>query len=167
MLLIPQTWIYESIICKHYYHDGRTLIPEEECKIAPIQGELAKIRAISASIVSIPGILLSVPYGQLADKPKIGRKKILVLSYVGVLFYVYTELIICWAANPIDSGISLRLVWLAPLWTFLGGGSGVISALIFTMITDVVEISQRLVPLSSTILGSSLIPKIAPRHSSS
>lgn len=51
----------------------------------------------------------------------------------------------------------MRLVWLAPLWTFLGGGSGVIGALVFTMITDVVDISQRLVHPSPAIFGSILI----------
>jgi MFS family permease len=144
MLLIPQTWIYESILCKQYYNDGCIQTPEHECKIAPIQGEVAKIRAVSSSIVAIPGILFSVPYGQLADNPKIGRKIVLAISYVGVLFQVYTELLVCWL-SPNYSGISLRLEWLAPLWTVLGGGSGVLGAVIFTMITDAVDISQRCV----------------------
>lgn len=148
-LLIPQTRIYESIVCKQYYNDGRTQIPEDECKLAPIQGELAKIRAVAASIVSIPGILLTVPYCQLADRPKIGRKLILALSYFGVLLQAYTELIICRVADANDSRISLRLVWIAPIWNLLGGGPGVLSSVIFTMITDVVESSQRLVHFSS------------------
>ena len=141
MQQLPQTRVYESILCRQYYRDGRAIIPEEDCKVLQVQGELATIRAVSSSLLSIPGMLLAVPYGYLADKPNVGRKKVLLLAVAGVVLCAYTEFLVCW----LSPRISLRFVWLGPLWTIVGGGSGVFGAVLFTMITDVTDIDQRYV----------------------
>lgn len=139
MGLVPQTRIYESIVCRKFYHDGRQQIPEQDCKIGPVQAEVATIRAVSGSLSSVPGILLSIPYGQLADNPKFGRKNTLLLSVIGIALAAFTDFVICWFSDILP----LRLVWLASLWMIIGGGVGVMTAVLLTMVTDVVEPNQR------------------------
>ena len=37
----------------------------------------------------------------------------------------------------------VRLIWLAPLFTGIGGGAGVATSIVFTTVADVVSESQR------------------------
>lgn len=62
MQIAPITRILESIICHSYYErhpdlvgfEGR--IPEEMCKISPVQGELAMLKGWSSLFDCLPGI---------------------------------------------------------------------------------------------------------------
>ncbi|OAF55466.1 hypothetical protein VC83_08362 [Pseudogymnoascus destructans] len=74
MMTMPQSRIYEDIICHHYY-DGLegtshpsldTPIDESLCKVGPIHFWWLFLTS------SIPSLLVSIPYGILADR--IGRK---------------------------------------------------------------------------------------------
>lgn len=85
------------------------------------------------------GILLSIPYGRLADNVKYGRKFVLSLAVVGLLLGQFWVLLVCWFSRV----MSLRAVWLGSAALFIGGGAGVALAMLMTMITDVVEARYR------------------------
>ncbi|PGH13869.1 hypothetical protein AJ80_06138 [Polytolypa hystricis UAMH7299] len=146
LTITPQTRIYEAIVCRKYYDEhlpeqfpyGEE-IPEEQCKIAAVQGEVALVNGLQTSFDAIPSILLSVSYGRLADSPRYGRKLILILSLVGVLLDSYWAVFVCWFPHI----FSLRAVWFGSAFTIIGGGLGVLSSMIVTMISDVVAPENR------------------------
>nr|KMM69188.1 hypothetical protein CPAG_05509 [Coccidioides posadasii RMSCC 3488] len=166
--IAPQTRILESIACRNYYdkHEpgrfGPGEIPEDQCKIKPIQGEVAFVQAMMSSFDAIPSIILLIPYGRLADNPRFGRKLILLLSVLGVLLSFY------WVAFVLTfpSVLPLRAVWFGSIFNFIGGGLGVINAMVMTMITDVVDPDNRTNAFSKTTLAVVVAQLIAPSVSS-
>jgi len=68
MIRAPTIRLMEDIICRQYYKsqgdasiDLTLPIPEERCKVAAIQGELAMLRGWDTTFSCIPGILLAIP----------------------------------------------------------------------------------------------------------
>ncbi|KAI9734017.1 MAG: hypothetical protein M1834_002674 [Cirrosporium novae-zelandiae] len=146
MMTAPQTQLFESIACYHHFRKndpGRFPnigdIPDRYCKIAPIESEVALIQGIGGSLEALPSILLSIPYGRLADNPKYGRKTVLMLSLIGTMMGIAWAIMVLWFSEIFP----LRLVWLCPVFAVIGGGSGIITAMVFTMITDVVDAENR------------------------
>ncbi|KAJ5623363.1 MFS transporter [Penicillium lividum] len=144
LVSLPQTRLYESIACYRYYeaHDPSRIGPggsvlEKWCKIAPVQGEVAFIRGYELLFAAIPGVVLAVPYGLLADRW--GRKPVVLMSIMGILLSMTFTLLVCglWQIFP------LRLVWLSPVFTILGGGAPVLFSMILTMIADVMPENER------------------------
>lgn len=85
----PVTRAFEDILCRKYYESTTPLgthvtlpIPEQDCKIPIVQGQLAMLKGWDTAFACIPGLLLALPYGYVADR--YGRKIVLVLSLVGV-----------------------------------------------------------------------------------
>lgn len=94
----PQTAILQDIVCAKYYADNAVLpFPPpsqgDRCKIEPVQSEVAHINAWKDVFEALPGIILTVPYGTLADR--IGRKKILLLATLGCLMNDVWIRIVC------------------------------------------------------------------------
>lgn len=90
MLRAPLMRILEGIICRSYYESTMPLgmdlslpIPEGKCKVPFVQAELAMLRGWDMTFSCIPGILVAVPFGWLADRH--GRKPVLLLGLVGVI----------------------------------------------------------------------------------
>jgi hypothetical protein len=90
MAKAPLMRLLEDIICRKYYESAKPAgidlslpIPEEKCKLPPIQSQLATFKGWDMVISCIPGILLSVPYGILADKH--GRRFVLLLGRAGII----------------------------------------------------------------------------------
>jgi hypothetical protein len=88
LLLAPRLRLYESVVCARYYLlvdpslvDKNGFVLEEYCKVDAVQDEVAMIFGWQVFFDSVPGILLPVPYGFLADK--YGRKWITVLAMTG------------------------------------------------------------------------------------
>ena len=85
----PLMRLLEDVICRSYYesndpaYDLSLPIPESDCKSPWIQSKLARLRGWDTVISCIPGVVLSVPYGVLADKR--GRKFVLILALLGVI----------------------------------------------------------------------------------
>jgi hypothetical protein len=85
----PMSRLLEDCICRKYYESAETMgldlslpIPEENCKIPAIQRELAMLKGWDQTFSSIPGLLLAIPYGVLADK--YGRKLVWGLCGLGI-----------------------------------------------------------------------------------
>ncbi|KAG5302105.1 MFS multidrug transporter [Histoplasma ohiense] len=161
----PQTRIYEAIACRKYYekHEPgqyRLLedIPEDKCKIPPVQGELAFVQGLQISFEALPSILLSIPYGRLADNVKYGRKFVLSLAVVGLLLNQFWVLLVCWFSRV----MSLRAVWLGSAALFIGGGAGVALAMLMTMMTDVVEARYRSTAFFQIALAIVITQFLAP-----
>ena len=143
-LNLPLTRVYESILCYHYYaahepgqYDDSSLIPEKFCKGGSIQEELAVVRGFEFFFMSIPGILLALPYGTLADRW--GRKPVLLLCALGLALSMTAVLMVCWLWWIFP----LRFVWIAWCFTTVGGGASVLMATTFTMLTDLTNESNR------------------------
>jgi MFS family permease len=79
----PQIQIFQEIICDTYYAklNQVPLFNETRCLAEPIQSELALVLGLKNTFDSLPGILLGIPYGVMADR--IGRKQVLILAILG------------------------------------------------------------------------------------
>lgn len=89
----PLVRLFESIRCLEFYqqHDpsviiyppggGLGTVPEKYCKIDPVQDTVATIIGWQQLWDAVPGVLLGVAYGALADKK--GRKLVLFLALLG------------------------------------------------------------------------------------
>ncbi|KAH8706205.1 major facilitator superfamily domain-containing protein [Ilyonectria robusta] len=132
----PQTNILEGIICRRYYNSHPTEA-SLDCTAGPIQAELATITQLLNTFNLIPGLLVSIPYGVLADT--YGRRAILALSMMALITQDILAKIILWRSDI----FAPRLIWLTSITRFAGGGEIVASSMIFLMIADVVPAHER------------------------
>ncbi|RVD86626.1 uncharacterized protein DFL_004892 [Arthrobotrys flagrans] len=152
--------IYEDTICRNYYatqqHElfptGED-VPEEKCKIAPVQTELALIRGLEPVFDAIPSFLVAIPLGMLADNPKIGRKPVFMASLLGALCQLIWAIVV----NRFSDTFPIRFVWFGSVFLITGGLS-VTNALLYTMIIDVTAPSER----ASTFFTMQLVGSYAP-----
>lgn len=102
MLQAPLARTLEDILCRDYYSSAplsgfseapRLSIPESHCKNDVIQGKLAMLRGWDGTLACIPGLIMSVPFGVLADK--IGRKAVLFMSLIGIGLGLVWVQVIC------------------------------------------------------------------------
>lgn len=96
----PRTRVYEANLCLHYYqkHDPSKIrsddtVDEKLCKEDKIQQKMAMIFGWQDMFDAIPGILLAVPFGLLADKR--GRKWVFAMSLMGLQLSSAWVLFIC------------------------------------------------------------------------
>ncbi|EKG10419.1 Major facilitator superfamily [Macrophomina phaseolina MS6] len=149
MLEAPQTDIFEKIICDKYYASSSSAAAGRDCTVHAVQGELALVNELLRTLNQMPGILLAIPYGILADR--IGRRPVLLLSSFGCCVQDVLAKVVCWwpAVFP------LRLVWLSPMGRVIGGGDAVASSMIYLMLADVFpqdEMAGCFFKASATIL---------------
>ncbi|KAE9362765.1 MFS general substrate transporter [Stipitochalara longipes BDJ] len=144
MLRAPLMRIFEGIICRSYYESitpsGKELsipIPEEKCKIPFVQSELAMLKGWEMTFSCIPGILAAVPFGMVADR--YGRKLVLLLALLGVILCLLWTMVVIYYEEILD----LRWYWAGNAFLFIGGGSSVVTAMIFAILSDVASEEQR------------------------
>lgn len=186
----PRTRLFEDIICRKYYaiHNGTTdsgitsagtllsmttnldlsqaqAPSESQCKIAPVQDALAELFGWQIFFDGIPGLLLAMYYGVLADKK--GRSPVLFRSLLGQVLAAGWVLYIAWrcssasalsspssdASSNIDSDtgmigswahlLSLKATWLSSYFLIIGGGSTVTSAVGMMIVTDATTEDNR------------------------
>ena len=68
-------------------------MPERQCKLVPIQAEVALITGWRMSLDAIPSVLTITFYGKLADQ--IGRKPALLLVCLGELLALTWSVLVC------------------------------------------------------------------------
>lgn len=137
----PNIAIYESAICQRVFNpvSRRSSSLSSTCKLPAVQSELALVCGWKDTFDQIPGVLLALPWGFAADR--IGRRKVLVIALSGMLF---EEVFIRLVASKPDS-LSLRLIWIAPVFQILGGGPNVATSMAYAIVTDVFSTAERYV----------------------
>lgn len=96
----PKTRVFEANLCLIYYrkNDPSAIgsngsILEKLCKVDEVQQKMAVIFGWQDTFDSIPGILMAVPLGALADR--VGRKWIFTASLMGLQLNSAWILLIC------------------------------------------------------------------------
>ncbi|KAJ4299665.1 hypothetical protein N0V90_004911 [Kalmusia sp. IMI 367209] len=139
----PKTRVFEANICLRYYQTNdpskigyNGTVPEALCKIDDVQQQMAMIFGWQDMFDAIPGLVLAVPFGALADEW--GRKWIFVATLVGLQLNSAWILLICYFRS-----LPLQLTWFSSAFYFIGGGPVVASALGITMISDIAPPDKR------------------------
>ncbi|KAF7590005.1 hypothetical protein BBP40_003449 [Aspergillus hancockii] len=135
--IAPQIEIFESIICRKHYQEIGVFAADSLCKAPEVQGELAFLNGWMDTLDEVPGILLAIPYGLMADR--LGRKPVLLLSLLGLILDQITLRLISWYSDIIP----LRAILFAPLFLICGGGSQIATSMAYTMATDIVPSEER------------------------
>ncbi|KAL2876116.1 Sir2 histone deacetylase Hst2 [Colletotrichum sp. CLE4] len=135
-LQIPPSYqLMEEIICRKHYPDHIISAEDDDvCKGSDVQGELAMIKGWQNSFDCVPSLLTAIPYGVIADK--YGRRPVLSLAMLGI------TLELAWMLLPLlwPNVLPLWTMWFGAVFQFIGGGAGMIQAMTWTMISDVVPI---------------------------
>ena len=128
-----QTQIYESIYCFQWYErhnitgipvDGR--IPEEYCKIAPVQTEISILKGWLEFFIAAPGLLLSVPMGILTDI--IGRRYLAIANLMALSLTQVWATLVTWFGGTIP----LRAIWFGAVLNIFTGGA-VVAEMLFVV----------------------------------
>ncbi|KAF1968015.1 MFS transporter-like protein [Bimuria novae-zelandiae CBS 107.79] len=139
----PKTRVFEANLCLRYYEendpskiDKNGSVPEALCKIDEVQQKLAMIFGWQDTFDAIPGLILAIPFGALADKW--GRKWIFVAALGGLQLNSAWILLICYFRS-----LPLQMTWFSSAFYLLGGGPVVASAVGITMISDIAPPDKR------------------------
>ena len=162
----PLTRVFESIVCYKYWeqHDPSKLslprsqlgpgaiggVPEEFCKVAPIQSEVALIKGWQIFFDGLPGLIVGVPLGALADR--IGRKPIIIVGVLSLTIRLFWMEVVCWFWQSLP----VRLTWLSGLVGLISGGAPVVAAICLCVVSDLSTASTRTIYLLR-ITGASMI----------
>ncbi|KAM7190719.1 Major facilitator superfamily domain containing protein [Naviculisporaceae sp. PSN 640] len=131
----------------------------EDCKSSPpTQSEFSIITSWYFVLQLLPGLVMAVPMGLLADKH--GRTLVMALSMAGMTLNFGFSVLIC--SYPDFFGGSLRWIWAGSLFGFLGGGMTVFSAMVFSMLSDVSGEGERSTAFSYLTAGMHAGAIIAP-----
>ncbi|RAL00275.1 MFS transporter [Aspergillus ibericus CBS 121593] len=158
----PQLQAFESIICQRLHPELFTDIPSESlplvappsCKSADVQGDLALLKGWMSTFDQLPGIILALPYGLMADR--IGRRPVLAMSLLGAILEEIAIRLICWYHTTIPP----QAIWFTPLFQIIGGGSQISTSIAWTVIADVFPVEKRSVAyflLSGAMLLSEIV----------
>ncbi|KKP07162.1 major facilitator superfamily transporter [Trichoderma harzianum] len=113
--------------------------------------KLSLLRSWTAAFEMIMNFLTAAPYGMAADI--YGRKRILQLSIASIILAQAFDTVIC----DFPETFPIHLMGFKGLWALTGGGSTVLSAMTFTIASDISLDTQRCCNLEST----GLLPGIA------
>ncbi|KAF3391838.1 hypothetical protein DPV78_010707 [Talaromyces pinophilus] len=131
----PLVQLRELSTCMSYYGPGWSL--GRDCRVESVQNELETLTKWQQLLDTAPGILFGVFYGMAADR--FGRRPVLGLALVGItLAAVWTQVVLFW-----PTVFPTRLTWLSVVFQLAGGGTLVVNAMIFAMISDIVPEEKR------------------------
>lgn len=138
----PQTSILETIICDRHYasvssNSRQNGNDTRDCTVAPVQAELAMIVQLSNTFNLVPGLIVSIPFGVMADH--YGRRPVLFLATFGFFIQDIMAKIVLWRPDVFPP----RLIWATSVARFIGGGDAVASSMIFLVVADVAPAHQR------------------------
>ncbi|KAF8861648.1 MFS general substrate transporter [Acephala macrosclerotiorum] len=137
ILVAPLIKLFENSLCLKYYDFPVSGIEEALCKVPKIQGPLATIRGWKSSFDMIAVLLVAIPFGRLGDRH--GRKKIMGLAVLGVVFSLVEIFVIC--AFP--QTFPVRLVWFSSLLLLCGGGLNAASAYMWALAAESIPSDRR------------------------
>ncbi|OTA96601.1 hypothetical protein M434DRAFT_67261 [Hypoxylon sp. CO27-5] len=150
---IPMTRIFEDILCHEYYGKTPGLdgpIDERLCKADAIQSKLAYLFAVLEALSAGISCLVALLWAIVADR--IGRKPVYAASSVGMVLSMLLSIIVAWFSDILPP----KLLWVSSL-AHLCGGSPVMNACIYSIISDVVPESSSFMRIHMTSLVANLI----------
>lgn len=136
--------MFEMSLCRDYYaiHDPSRIeydghVAEQLCKLQPIQSSLARMRGFINMLEAIPGLVLALPYGILADKK--GKRLVAGLCLLGFLLKD------CWTFVSLFfyKTLPTRAIYAAPLMAAIGGGSVVMTSILLAIIAESAAAERR------------------------
>ncbi|CAK7215197.1 hypothetical protein SBRCBS47491_002401 [Sporothrix bragantina] len=137
----------ESIVCRQRYGDtvlishgtygGSGSAIDPRCKAPDVQGRLSQVLGWQASFECLPNILLSLPYGVLADN--LGRRPIMLLAWTGLGLQLTWYLVVFYFRETFP----LWALWFTALWGSIGSFQSVGPAMVFTVLADVTPQAAR------------------------
>ncbi|KAH8649270.1 major facilitator superfamily domain-containing protein [Xylariales sp. PMI_506] len=155
LLTTPLLHVSETIICDRIHPptdstSDRKLL----CKDKEVQGEISILQGWGVVFGMLPGLVLSIPLGLVADK--YGRTVVLGLSLLGVTLSQAFTVLIC----SYPETFPLRLTWLAPLFLLIGGGIMVTITMIYAIVADVSTEAEMAITLSyvnASVMAASVV----------
>ncbi|KAG9230479.1 major facilitator superfamily domain-containing protein [Amylocarpus encephaloides] len=163
----------ELSICRSYYFqqdpsliDDDGNVEETLCKVDAVQAELAFISGWLGFFETIPGVLLGIFFGRLADIK--GRKFVFLINLVPLYVSTIWISVVCYFFSTFPDPKSL---WLSSLGYFVGGGPQMLGTMLLAMIADVtpefdrakafvfVAVSQLIVEFFLAEVGAFLLAK--------
>ncbi|KAI8945871.1 major facilitator superfamily domain-containing protein [Xylaria longipes] len=145
--MAPRLAIFEDVICRQFYSDRTDIAGAPDCKIEPVQSEVAFVNGWEKTLSLLPGLALSIPYGALADR--FGRSKVLTLAFCGVIMNESWVAIVC--AWP--QIFPIRAVLFSGVFTLVGGGPTTVVSMTFAIISDACRADQRTTAFSMLQVG--------------
>lgn len=137
----PQTKILEGIICSRYYNAAAAAAApapgEHDCTVGPVQSELATVAQMLNTFNRLPGLIVAIPFGILADR--YGRRLVLLLAILGALLQDVISKTVLWYPDLINP----RFIWLSSAALLVGGGDAVSGSMVFLVVADVALPQQR------------------------
>ncbi|TEA17583.1 MFS efflux pump atnC [Colletotrichum sidae] len=146
LISTPEVRLLEMAVCRDYYreHDPRVIghpplsyIDEQLCKLSPIQSNLAYLQATRSLIMTIPGLLLTFPYGYISDK--YGRRPVLFLNLLGQVLTISAAILILYFHQLLPTNLILA----TPIFLVIGGGNQVLIATFNAILVDVTPAAKR------------------------
>ncbi|PYH35598.1 MFS general substrate transporter [Aspergillus neoniger CBS 115656] len=173
--IAPTNQLLEQSVCRSYYRfvgpsniSTENSVLEGRCKIREIQSEIAVLRGWLGLAEALPGLLLAIPYGLLAQR--YGRKLVVILGLGGEIL----SNIWFWFACHYSQRFSGWDIAAYSSIRFIGGGAPVISTILLAMVSSFVSphsrtrvffymaVSQMISGLLSTPLSSLLLSRFGP-----
>ncbi|KAL6701536.1 putative MFS transporter [Trichoderma pleuroticola] len=133
LIIIPINHIQQDILCHKPNTNDTNVFDNSTCE----DGKLSLLRSWTAAFDIIMSFLTAVPYGMATDI--YGRKRILQLSTAGIILAQAFDAVIC----SFPETFPIHLMGLKGLWALVGGGSTVLSAMMFTIASDISLDTQR------------------------
>ncbi|KAI1136459.1 MFS general substrate transporter [Hypoxylon sp. FL0543] len=159
---IPMTRIFEDILCHEYYGKTPGLdapIDEALCKVDAIQSNLAYLFAVLEALNAGISCLVALFWAIVADR--IGRKPVYATTSAGMVLSMLLTIGVAWFSDILPP----RLLWVSSL-AHLFGGSPVMNACIYSMLSDVVPESTRSITFMRIHMTSLVGNLISPALSS-
>ncbi|OAA72852.1 Major facilitator superfamily transporter [Akanthomyces lecanii RCEF 1005] len=129
--------LVEGSLCRTAFPEVTEPYGDPRCKHEDVQADLAWIIGMENTISVIPGLLMSIPYGIVADK--YGPNIVLGLIWVGQFLSEGGHLLVC--LNP--QIFNVRWIYASSCMTLIGGGGATWAAMRFLVTASLVSEKNR------------------------
>ncbi|OAA54664.1 Major facilitator superfamily transporter [Cordyceps fumosorosea ARSEF 2679] len=129
--------LVEGSLCRTRFPDVTQPYGDPRCKHEAVQADLAWIIGMENTISVIPGLLMSIPYGVVADR--YGPNIVLGLVWVGQFLSEGGHLLVC--LNP--QIFNVRWIYASSCMTLIGGGGATYVAMRYLVGASLVDEKNR------------------------